>query len=272
MGYAKPTEQEGSLRRMDHLPLDRAPELPRVKRHASGTGHQWEVRRGTREAYLARYYPEIDDNNWREQCGEIATQTNFADYSRARRLELIQQQEAVDHGETQCPMFTWTWSDAVEGPLACYPSSSPSLAARYLFRGPYDPDSVWNLTDNAVTFKEEACLLSLLDIGSAEVHEHRGPGPLQVPDDPGPLDHQTAGDEMPGIVHRADRCTAQRPQGNRKEEEEGPQEKRGDEVRARRGKVGPREGGLEPRIRATGILRAAGGIERRQDRTGSPTR
>ena len=43
-----------------------------------------------RAAYMERYYPEIDDNNWRDQCGEIATQTNFADYSRARRLELIQ--------------------------------------------------------------------------------------------------------------------------------------------------------------------------------------
>ena len=56
----------------------------------------------------------------------------------------------------------WTWSDAVEGPLAFYPSSSPSLGARYLFRGPYDPDSVWNLSvwnlaDNAVTFRGEAC-------------------------------------------------------------------------------------------------------------------
>ena len=84
-----------------------------------------------------------------------------------RRLELIQQQEAVDHGETRCPLFTWTWSDAVEGPLAFYPSSSPSSGARYLFRGPYDPDSVWNLADNAVTFRGEACLLSLLDIGNA---------------------------------------------------------------------------------------------------------
>ena len=106
-----------------------------------------------RDAYMERYNPEIADNNWRDQCGEIATQTNFADYSRARRLELIQQQEAVDHGETRCPLFTWTWSDAVEGPLAFYPSSSPSSGARYLFRGPYDPDSVWNLADNAVTFR-----------------------------------------------------------------------------------------------------------------------
>ena len=74
----------------------------------------------------------------------------------------------------------------------------------------------------------------------AEVHEHRGPGPLQVPDVPSPLDHQTAGDEIPGIVHRADRYTEER----RKAREEiankkGPQGKRGDEVGARRGKVGP---------------------------------
>ena len=66
----------------------------------------------------------------------------------------------------------------------------------------------------------------------AEIHEHRGTGPLQVLDVPSPLDHQTVGDEMPGIVHRDDRCTARRPRRNRKEEE-GPQGERGDEVGAR---------------------------------------
>ena len=116
---------------------------------------------------MARYYPKIDDNNWREQSGQIAMQTSFADYLRARRLELIQQQEAVDHGMTRYPLFTWTWSDAVEGSLAFFPSSSLSLATRYLFRGPYDPDAVPNLADNAVTFRGEACLLSILDIGNA---------------------------------------------------------------------------------------------------------
>ena len=59
-----------------------------------------------REAYLARYYPEIADNNWREQCGQITSLTSSADYSWAGRLELIQQQEAVDHGMTRCPLFT----------------------------------------------------------------------------------------------------------------------------------------------------------------------
>ena len=55
-----------------------------------------------REAYMERYYPEIADNNRCDQCGQTATETNFADYSRARRLELIEQQEAVDH------LFPWT--------------------------------------------------------------------------------------------------------------------------------------------------------------------
>ena len=36
------------------------------------------------------------DNNWRDQCNEIASQTNFADYSMARRLILIKQQEAAE--------------------------------------------------------------------------------------------------------------------------------------------------------------------------------
>ena len=41
---------------------------------------------GNGDAYLERYYLEIADKNWRDQCGEIATQTNFADYSMVRRL------------------------------------------------------------------------------------------------------------------------------------------------------------------------------------------
>ena len=41
------------------------------------------------------------------------------------------------------------------------------LRTRYLFRGPYDPDTMWNLADNAVTFRGEACLLSILGIGNA---------------------------------------------------------------------------------------------------------
>ena len=104
---------------------------------------------------MVRYYPEITDNDWRDQCGQIATQANFAEYSKARRLELIQLQEAMDHGMTRCPLFTRTWADAIEGPLAFYPSASPSPGARYFFRGPYDPDCVWNI------------LLSILDIGNA---------------------------------------------------------------------------------------------------------
>ena len=36
-----------------------------------------------RDAYMHRFYPAIDDNNWNEQCNEIASQTNFADYSMA---------------------------------------------------------------------------------------------------------------------------------------------------------------------------------------------
>ena len=91
---------------------------------------------------MERYYPEIAGNDLRLQCNEIATQTNFADYSRARRLILIQQQEAAEDGETTCPLFTWTWSEALEGPTPFYQSTSPSSGARLFFRGPYDPDCV----------------------------------------------------------------------------------------------------------------------------------
>ena len=44
-----------------------------------------------RDAYMHRFYPEIDDNDWHDQSQEIALQTNFADYSMARRLILIKQ-------------------------------------------------------------------------------------------------------------------------------------------------------------------------------------
>ena len=49
-----------------------------------------------RTAYMDRFYPEIGDNNWRDQCNEIASQTNFADYSMARRLTLIKRQKAAE--------------------------------------------------------------------------------------------------------------------------------------------------------------------------------
>ena len=42
-----------------------------------------------RDAYMQRFYPEIDDNDWDDQSREIATQSNFADYSMERRLTLV---------------------------------------------------------------------------------------------------------------------------------------------------------------------------------------
>ena len=82
---------------------------------------------GARDAYMHRFYPEIDDNNWNDQSHEIASQTNFADYSMARRLTLIKQQEEAEGNETTCPLFTWTWSDAHSGP-------TPYLQATVLSR------------------------------------------------------------------------------------------------------------------------------------------
>ena len=118
-----------------------------------------------RTTYMERFYPEIGDNNWRDQCHEIALQTNFADYSMARRLILIEQQEAAEENETTCPLFTWTWSDAHGGPTPYF--QSPAAGARHFFRGPYDPDCVWNLADNVITSRGEASLLSILDIANA---------------------------------------------------------------------------------------------------------
>jgi hypothetical protein len=78
---------------------------------------------------MDRFYPEIGENNWRDQCNEIASQTNFTDYS------MIKQQEAAEDNE--------------------------------FFRRPYDPDCVWNLADNVITSRGEASLLSILDIANA---------------------------------------------------------------------------------------------------------
>ena len=191
----------------------------------------------TRDAYMEQYYPEIADNDWHDQSSQIATQTNFAEYSRARRLELIRRQEAVDQGETTRPMFTWTWSDATEGPMPFYPSMSPSPGAQYFFRGSYDLDCVWNLADNTVIYRGEA------NIGNA----------LRS------LCQQTVGGEMPGAVHRADGCTAMHPQRSSKEGE-GPKEERGDEDGGQHGKGGTPEGYHDSSLCATPVQGAAGGV------------
>ena len=118
-----------------------------------------------RDACMHRFYPEIDDNDWTDQSQAIALQTNFAEYSMARRLTLIRQQEEAEGSETSCPLFTWVWSDAHNGPTPYL--QIPAAGARHFFRGPYDPDCVWNLADNAITSRGEAGLLTLLDIANA---------------------------------------------------------------------------------------------------------
>ena len=79
-------------------------------------GRYGESALAAREAYLQRFYPEIDDNDWDFQSREIATQTNFADYSMERRLTLVRQQEDAVDNVTSCPLFTWVWSEAHGGP------------------------------------------------------------------------------------------------------------------------------------------------------------
>ena len=112
---------------------------------------------GARDAYKQRFYPEIDDNNWNDQSHDIASQTNFADYSMA--------QEEAEGNETACPLFTWTWSDAHGGPTPYL--QSPAARARQFFRGSYDPDCVWNLADNVITSRGEASLFTIMDIANA---------------------------------------------------------------------------------------------------------
>ena len=60
-------------------------ELGNMRRELHISGKLGEAALTARDAYLARYYPEIEDNNWRDQSGQIGSHTNFADYSRHGR-------------------------------------------------------------------------------------------------------------------------------------------------------------------------------------------
>ena len=86
-----------------------------------------------RDAYMRRFYPEIDDNDWTDQSQAIALQTSFAEYSMARRLTLIRQQGEAEGSETSCTLFTWVWSDAHNGPTPYL--QIPAAGARHFFRG-----------------------------------------------------------------------------------------------------------------------------------------
>ena len=163
------------------------------------------------------------------------------------------------------PLFTWTPS---QDPLACNPSSSPFSGARYLFRGPYDPDSVWNLADNAVTFRGEACLLSLLDIGNA----------LRSMS----IEDQDRFKFQMSRVLSITRLLKTRCQGlfiglidaQRNGREEIAKKKKarreGEEMKS---ELAEAKSALEKAISTlASVRRAAGRVERRQDRTGSPGR
>ena len=139
-------------------------ELGEMRLAMNLNGRYGESALAERDAYLQRFYPEIDDNDWEDQSREIATQTNFADYSMERRLTLVRQQEDAEDNVTSCPLFTWVWSEAHGGPTPY--QLAPAAGARQFFRGPYDPDCVWNLADNAVITRGEAGLFSILDIAN----------------------------------------------------------------------------------------------------------
>ena len=123
-----------------------------------------------REAFLRRFYPEIGDHDWRAQSRQIASATNFADYQKKRRLDLIkaeeEEEQSIQGDETLCPYYTWEWSDTSEGPRRFHPAMTPGIYDKYFFRGPYSSDCVWNLADN-ISPRGEANLLSLLDLGNA---------------------------------------------------------------------------------------------------------
>ena len=139
-------------------------ELGEMRQAMNLNGRYGESALAARDAYMQRFYPEIDDNDWDDQSREIATQTNFADYSMERRLTLVRQQEDAEDNATSCPLFTWVWSEAHGGPTPY--QLAPAAGARQFFRGPYDPNCIWNLADNAMLTRGEAGLLSILDIAN----------------------------------------------------------------------------------------------------------
>ena len=62
-----------------------------------------------REVFLRRFYPEIGDHDWRAQSRQIASATNFADYQKKRRLDLIkaeeeEEEEQAIHGSGPTPV------------------------------------------------------------------------------------------------------------------------------------------------------------------------
>ena len=95
--------------------------------------------------------------------------------------------------------------------------------------------------------------------------------PIRFPDVPGLVDRQIDGSEMPNTLHLTYHDTAPR-ESRGCEQEEVPQGTRRDEVGADSGTSGHREGGIDPRIRATTVQRPATGVARREDRTGLPAR
>ena len=153
-------------------------ELSMLRQGMNIRGKFGEVALATRDVYMERYYPEIVDNDWRIQSSQIETQTNFAEFLIAKRLELIQHQEEADKGKTTCPIFTWTWSDVTEGPMP-FPRSMILLPRTQRLGLRLEPHRQCSYISRRS--------VPSLDTGHwqrAEVHEHRGPGPLRVPDVP----------------------------------------------------------------------------------------
>ena len=96
------------------------------------------------EAYLCRFYAEIQDHDWRQ----IASATNFAEYQKNRRLDLIEAEEAEQGDEVLCPQ------------------TLPPIRIRQWFRGPYNSECIWNLPE-IVPQRGAARLLTLVDIRNA---------------------------------------------------------------------------------------------------------
>jgi len=127
------------------MPHDSASTVARSLHFARRLPPTWEVWKGFPVTILSR------DRLARAEP-PVASATNFADYQKKRRLDLIKAEEekeqSIQDDETLCPYYTWEWSDGNEGPRRFHPALIPGIYDKYLFRGPYRSDCVWNLADN----------------------------------------------------------------------------------------------------------------------------
>lgn len=115
--------------------------------------------RRAREKMMDRYYLDWRENDHLlEQLKESNFAMSFAEHGKNRRVKLIEEEEAREGWDGQCPLFTWRWNQQQGGPEKVRRSVAiPNSVAR----GPYDENSEWNLLDSG--FEQGPALFRELD-------------------------------------------------------------------------------------------------------------